>query len=143
MSKLPTDLKILKCIYKMYKDEFNNYTKEHPTRDSKIYVPIDIRNIADKLKTDSDILFGRLYYHLDNKYRYEQSDGSKVHLFAFKVGNDMHCIHYPYLAAIVSEKNTDWKRSIWSLTISLISIGIALAALIYNIYGATGAPTVP
>ena len=141
--KLPTDLKILKHIYLMYEDEFRKYEKGANTRECKTYVPINIKKIADELKTDPYVLFGRLYFHLNYKYGYEQKDGSKVFLFSPKVGEDPHCINYPYLAAIVSEKRSEWIINSSALIISLISVGIAFATLIYTIYRATGAPITP
>lgn len=68
--KVPTDLAILDAIYEQYYDEFASYDKESPTRSSKIHVPIDIISIAERLRVDRDIVFGRLYYHLNAKYEY-------------------------------------------------------------------------
>lgn len=130
MSKIPTDLRVLECVYGMYAADFAHFPKEQPTRSAKIYVPIDVDAIAEKLKTDGHELFGRLYYDLDHRYRYKQDDGSSVRLFAFKVGNDRHCINYPYLAGVLSEKRAEDKRNRWSLWLSLISLGVAIAALV-------------
>lgn len=130
MSKIPTDLKVLECIYGMYATDFARLPKEQPTRSAKIYVPIDVDLVAGKLKTDGHELFGRLYYDLDHRYRYKQDDGSSVHLFAFKVGNDRHCINYPYLAGVLAEKRSEDKSNRWSLGLSLTSLGVALAALV-------------
>ena len=129
MSKTPGDLKILDCIYQMYAGDFANFSKEKPTRSVKIYVPIDVDAVAAKLGTDGHELFGRLYYDLDHRYRYKQDDGSAVHLFAFQVGNDRHCINYPYLAGVLAEKRAEDRRNKWSLWLSLISLGVAIAAL--------------
>jgi hypothetical protein len=133
MNRLPTDLAILKCIYKKYAEAFRNFPKERPTRDAKIYVPIEVDAIASQLKTDEYELFGRLYYDLDHRYRYKQDDGSLVHLFAFKVGNDMHCINYPYLAGVLAEKREEDRRNKWSLRLSVLSLVVALAALLARI----------
>ncbi|WP_223670229.1 hypothetical protein [Kangiella shandongensis] len=81
MNKPPTDLKVLKTIYKNYYDEFIKYEKSKSSRSSWNYIPIDIDSLATELKTDPDLLFGRLYYYLDKKHRYEQDDGSIVYLF--------------------------------------------------------------
>lgn len=71
MRRVPTDLEILNVIYEQYYDEFSSYDKNSPTRSSKIYVPIDIGAIARRLH-DGDIVFGRLYYHLEKKYGYQR-----------------------------------------------------------------------
>lgn len=130
MNRNPSDLKILDGIYRMYSSDFAKAPKEQPERSAKIYVPIDVDAVAARHKTDSHELFGRLYYDLDHRYRYKQDDGSSVHLFAFRVGGDRHCINYPYLAGILSEKQAEDRRNKWSLWISLISLGVAVAALV-------------
>jgi hypothetical protein len=133
MKKLPTDLEILDHIYKMYADDFCKYPIDDHDRSALIYVPIDVRRIAQSLKTNPQVLFGRLYYHLDQRYRYTQDDGAKVHLFAFKIGKDFHCINYPYLAAIVSEKRTEHKRNLLALSLSILSLIVAVGSLIANV----------
>jgi len=68
MNILPTDLKILNTIYEHYYDTFISFSKSDSGRSSKIFIPIDIKLIAKKLGVDVDIIFGRLYYHLEQKY---------------------------------------------------------------------------
>ena len=136
MNKLPTNLKVLECIYSEYKKDFHKISRDDPEGISKIYVPIDVRHIAQKLGTDEYELFGRLYYQLDQKYRYKQDNGSLVHLFAFKVGKDPHCINYPYLAAVLSEYRTEDKRNRWALWISVGSLALAGASIIAQIVAA-------
>ena len=126
MSKQPTDREILKRIYQECADAFNQVDLEEPeSRSRLIYLPIDVNHIAGKLGMNQHLLYGRLYFHLDHKYRYTQADGGMVHLFAKKVGKDINCINYPYLAAIVSERDVEHKRNLRSLQISIISICIA------------------
>lgn len=93
MSKSVVDRIILNEFYKQYHDEFINYDENASSRDNKIYVPVDCTLIAKKLGLDPEILFGRLYYHLDRKYGYNQDDGSKVNLFALQVGSDRHVVN--------------------------------------------------
>ena len=81
MKRPPTDLEILKEIYNRHYDAFAAYSTEVPNRATKIYVPIDLDGIGDKLGVDADIVFGRLYYHLNHKYGYRKDDGLKVNLF--------------------------------------------------------------
>ena len=81
------------------------------------------------------LLYGRLYFHLDYKYRYAQADGGMVHLFAKKVGEDYDCINYPYLAAIVSERDVEHKRNLWSLGLSIAAICISFVAVATQILG--------
>lgn len=128
MMKLPADRKILKIIHDHYYDKFCSYVKGESSRDSKIYVPIDCAEIARKLKVDSDIIFGRLYYHLDKKYGYKQDDGASVHLFTLRVGKDKHAVNLPLLSAVVADLQQSYFRFNLPLIISffalLVSIGV-------------------
>jgi len=132
MSTSPqTDLKLLKAIYETYHEDFLEYSREDIERDSVIYVPIDIKHLAGKIKMDSQLLFGRIYYDIDKRYRFEQDDGSKVHLFALQVGSDRHTVNFPLLAGVLanlSERNFKfWLPMAFSIAAFLISlIGIAI-----------------
>ena len=95
MKKLPTDLLILNAIYERYYETFTQYQDGDKSRSAKIYVPIDIKAIADDLKVDADIVLGRLYFHLDRKHRYEQPDGSKVFFFTTHLGANINCVNSP------------------------------------------------
>ncbi len=66
--RIPTDIQILDAIYERYYSTFAAFAKSAGDRSSKIYVPIDIKTIAYTLRVDGDIVFERLYYHLENKY---------------------------------------------------------------------------
>lgn len=127
MKKPPTDREILKIIHDHYYKTFISYGITDDSRESKMYVPINCEELANKLKVDPDIVFGRLYYHLDKKYGYQQSNGSKVHLFAMQVGKDRHAVHFPLLSAVLAEQNNNLFQfyaplmiSIFALTISFI-----------------------
>ncbi|MGL4713256.1 MAG: hypothetical protein ACRCWP_12090, partial [Shewanella sp.] len=97
----PTDLEVLERIYSKYYQDFTEYEDDENIRASKIYVPISCDEIAKKLKVDGDIVFGRLYYHMEKKYGYKQSDGSNVHFFAFRVGKESHCVNFPLLSSVL------------------------------------------
>jgi len=134
MTKSLNDLKILEAIYDRYYSDFQSYSEENKTRSSKIYVPISIEELAKKMGVDVDIIFGRLYYHLNKRYRYKQDGGLQVDLFSLSVGDDKHCINFPYLAGILAglkEKNTKYLVTLWC---SIASIAIAVAAVIVSIY---------
>ena len=76
MAKLPTDLEILNDIYNGYYNDFQAYSDENKIRETKIYVSVDIESIAKRMGVDNDIIFGRLYYHLNNRYNYKHEDGT-------------------------------------------------------------------
>ena len=129
--KIPSDYKLLTEIYKRYYEQFKNFSREAPERDSKIYVPIDIRAIADHLKTDEYIIFGRLYTHLDKKYGYKNDDGPRSPFFSMQAGKDRHVINFPLLASVLAglkeernRQNISMYFSIAALIISLFTLGL-------------------
>lgn len=124
----------------MYADDFAaRMDMDDPDR-SKIHVPIDVRAVAKKLETDPELLFGRLYYHLDHKYGYTQDDGAKVHLFTLKAGKDLYCVQYPYLAAVLSERNVEHRRNLLAIGLAIFSLIIAGASLVAQLSSTSDAP---
>ena len=131
----PTDRNLLRAIHKRYYKQFAKFDRNDPNsvRSTKIYVPIDCKSIGKELNVDPDIVFGRLYYHLDKKHGYENSDGSKVHLFALKAGNDSHAINFPMLSAVLADlEEKQWRFTLPILITSLLSI-VALTISIISI----------
>ena len=105
MKRIPTDLKILTSIYDRYYGVFSAYEEDPSSRNSKTFVPIDIAAIAKELRVDPDIVFGRLYYHLENKYGYGTTygpEGARVHFFAKNLGDERDCVHFPYVASVLA-----------------------------------------
>lgn len=134
--KIPTDLKLLNKIYEMYHLEYAKFERNDGTRESKIYIPIDSIKIANLLKVDQDIVFGRLYYHLERKYGYKQDDGSFVHFFALVVGEDHRCVNFPLLASVLAGLISENKRfwigtaiAILALVLSVVSLTISFTKL--------------
>ena len=97
------------------------------------YVSIDIRAIASKLNCNPELLFGRLYFHLDQKYRYKQDDGALVLLFQIKFEGKAHAVQFPYLAAILAGLNQDFRRQVFPLAVSFLSLGVSLASFVVSI----------
>lgn len=130
--KPPTDRDILRLIYNLYYNDFNSYTKG--SRTTKNFVPIDIAKIAREFKVDEDIIFGRLYYHLNKKYGYKQDDGSLVSFFSRNLGGDNNnSVNFPLLSSVLAELNDDHSRfklaiiiSVASLILASFSIGLTL-----------------
>ncbi|ADJ29346.1 hypothetical protein [Nitrosococcus watsonii] len=131
MKRPPTDREILKKIHDRYLIDFGDFdlSASEPTRESKIYAPIDCRVIASDLNVDPDIVFGRLYYHLNKKYGYRQDDGSKVELFAFKVGKDKHAVNFPLLSAVLAELHQSWFRFTAPLVLSAAAFIFSILSL--------------
>lgn len=124
--EIPTDLKILDAIYELHHEDFVSFMSDETRRDSKIYVPIDCKKIAGRLKVDGDIVFGRLYYHLEKKYGYRRDDGTVVHFFDSRVGNDVHCINFPLMTSVLAGLRQE-RKNFW------ISTATALAALFFSL----------
>jgi len=136
--KLPTDLKILETIYDRYYSTFEAFDNNtQPTRTAKVYVPIDVDEIGKALQVDGDIVFGRLYYHLNSKYGYSNSDGSKVIFFALEVGagehKDKHCIQFPLMASVLSELKVEQNKFKLNTVLSIVSLVVSVAAVIISI----------
>jgi hypothetical protein len=133
MRRLPTDREILEAIYDRYYVTFAAFSTENTDRDSKVYVPVDLDSIAANLGVDGDIVFGRLYFHLDQKFRYKRDDGVIVSLFQMQLGNDRHCVNFPLLASALASLRSEHLRFRLATTISLISLAISAAALAVSI----------
>ncbi|KPX20435.1 hypothetical protein ALO71_200049 [Pseudomonas amygdali pv. dendropanacis] len=132
--KLPTDLQVLDAIYNHYYEEFSNYQKgEENGRQSKVYLPIDCKLIATQLGVDSDIIFGRLYNHLNKLHSYENEDKSKVLLFALKVGADYKCVHFPMLSSVLAGLQADYSKFKTTVWLSSIAIVVSLTSLAISI----------
>ena len=136
--KLPSDREILECIYEKYKHTFAAY-EDQPNRSSKVYVPIECKAFADDLKTERDIVFGRLYFHLERKYGYEQTGGSRVHFFTLGVGNDPRCVNFPLLASVLAGMQEEQRRHLSATTIAVGALVISVASLAVSIVQALNA----
>ena len=125
----PTDLEILEEIYKSYYSTFSSFSRKKPNRGTKVHVPIDIESIAKHFLVDPDIIFGRLYYHLEPKYGFAQPDGSKVHFFALQVGSDRHTVQFPLLASVIADLREERNKHLVSTWISIAAIIISIISL--------------
>ena len=96
------------------------------------YIAIDASALAERLGCKPELLFGRLYYHLDQKYRYKQDDGALVPLFYLKVGEKRHAIHFPYLAAILAGLEQEHRKQAWSLAISILALVFSVVSIIVS-----------
>lgn len=130
MMSLPTDREILRCIFEMYEPVYPGKELGEVRGKNDPYLPIKVTEVASHLSCSSEMLFGRLYYHLDAKYRYTQDNDAQVHLFSIKVGTEMHCVNFPYLAAVLAEKNEEHKRQLWSLGVAITALVLSMASII-------------
>ena len=57
MKRPPIDRDILNCIYEMYLPAYEERVKDDSMSDQKIYLPIDIRAVAQRLECSEHLLF--------------------------------------------------------------------------------------
>jgi hypothetical protein len=131
--KVPTDYEILNAIYDRYYKTFAGFSADAPERAAKVYVPLDIRDIAAGLGVDADTVFGRLYYHLEQKYGYKNDDGSRVHFFALGIGDDRHCVNFPLLGAVLAGLREERGKALWAIWLAAVSLLISIASIVIAI----------
>lgn len=125
-----TDRLLLKKIYELYYSDFCSRQDKTEDNSGKIYIPIDCNLIAQVLKMNPQIIFGRLYYNLDKKYGYKQDNGTSVHLFSLKVGKERHCINFPMLSAVLAELEQSYYRYTIPITISLFALVFSILSFV-------------
>jgi len=130
---IPTDEHLLAMIYKKNLKAFSDWSEDNKTRVAKIWVPIDLDAMAKKFRCDPDLIYGRLYYHMNEKYGSRTGDGQDVNFFNMRLANDRHVINFPLLTSVLADLQDERKRFIistrlaaLSLVVSAISIGIAV-----------------
>jgi hypothetical protein len=128
LNTIPTDRKVLRCIYDMYRSQYP-YKPEKGSI-GQVMIPIDIEAVAANLKYDKHLLFGHLYYHLDHKYRYKTGESSSVVLFAPRAGEMKNAVNFPYLAAILAEHDQEHSKFTWSFGVSLVALALSIGAII-------------
>lgn len=133
MSKLPTDRQVLKCIYEMYESSYPGAIPGQVRGENDPYLPIDVHAVAKKLKCKPELLFGRLYYYLDAKHRYQQDGGALVCLFLLNFQGKGHCVHFPYLASVLAGHNEEHRRQLWSLSLSIVALVLSIAAIVAQV----------
>ncbi len=132
MIKLPTDRFLLQCIFDMYARDYPGPKDERGAGVNDPYVPIDVHAVAKKVGMPPELVFGRLYFHLDQKYRYKHEGGATTALFQLKVGDKRHAVQFPYLAAILAEKNLEFRRYTLTLGLSTLALGVSVASLVVS-----------
>jgi hypothetical protein len=132
MSRLPTDREVLRCIFEMYEPAYPG-EKNGRKGVNDPYVPIDLPTVAAKLDTKPELLFGRLYFHLDAKHRYQQGSGAWVNLFLLNFEDKGHSVHFPYLAAILAGHDQEYRKQFWSMAFSTLALVLSVASLVTNL----------
>ena len=133
MAGIPTDERMLAEIYRRYLRVFSDYSEENKTRAAKIWVPIDIEALAKRFRTDPDLIFGRLYYHMNEKYGSSTGDGDRVNFFNIRLGQDRHCVNFPLLTSVLSDLQDDKKRFLVSTRLAALSLIVSSASILIAI----------
>lgn len=120
-----TDLRLMKTIQKEYADAYLN----RGDRKERFYIQIECDHIAKKMNVDSELVFQRLYSHLEKKYGYKNDDGSRVHFFGLMVGDKKHCINYPYLCAVLADLKDEKRELRITQALAIVSVVISIFAL--------------
>lgn len=124
--KNPTDRYLLQKIFDTYYETYLSFDDTSKTRSSRNYVPIDCEIIAKKVEMDPNLVFGRLYYHLNKKHGYKNDNNSIVPLFSLKVGDDKHVINFPLLSAVLADLNSSFYRFLIPSFLSTIALVISV-----------------
>ena len=136
LKPLPTDLEILNEVYETYYDEFAT----QPTDSRSAWIPIDIERIANKLSIDVDVVFGRLHFYLEHKFK-KRDEGTS--LFQLNVGEKKNCINFPLMSSILAELRKEDERHWWAWALSIASAiiaGLSLALSIVSLLITTNRP---
>lgn len=135
MARLRTDQEILRAIYDRYYSDFINFDREPKSRKTKIYVPIDVPAIARSIGTDPELVFGRLYYHLEPKH--SRTDGNvKVPFFQIAMpglepgAHERHVVNFPLLESVLAELEYQHRKFRVPVLVSVISATVAVLALL-------------
>lgn len=133
-SKIPTEREVLREIYEMYKSQYPFKPEDGPI--GQVFIPLDLDALSINLNVDKHLLFGYLDTHLDHKYCYKTGENSYVRLFSSVVGGQRYAINFPYLAAILAERDQEHSKFAWSLGVSLVALALSVGAIVAQLVSA-------
>jgi hypothetical protein len=131
--RLPTDRYILECIFLMYERDYPGPTSASSRGENDPYVPVDLPAVAKEVGCSPELLFGRLYFHLNQKHRYKQANGADVSLFELNIESKGHSVQFPYLASILAGLNQEFRRQLITYGVSFTALGISISSLAVSI----------
>ena len=131
---IPTDQALLEEIYRRYLRDFSDWSEDNKTRVTKIWVPIDIDRLAKKYRCDPDLIFGRFYYHFNEKYGSSTGDGQDVNFFNMRLGQDRHVVNFPLLASVLADLQNDHKRFIVSTRLAALSLVVSSVSIMIAVF---------
>jgi hypothetical protein len=111
---------------------FKEGTSNKP-RAEENYVPIDIKAVAEALDEEPNLIFGRLYYHLQPKYGFEhEPDGRRLRVPFFEPfmpNGERHCINYPLLSSVIGGLRQEHSQATTALWLSIAAIIVSVVSL--------------
>lgn len=133
MKNIPSDFELLKEIYLRYYEQFTSFNRKDRDRQTKTFVPIDIEAIAKHFKTDEEIIFGRLYLHLDRKYGYKNENDTTTPFFS-KIGpnQEKNVINFPHLASVIAGLREERNRHNIAIYLSIAAFTVSLLTFALN-----------
>jgi len=129
----PTDREILQAIYNRHRKDFTAGADERAT---KIFVPVDIVTVSTQLRVDPDIVFGRLYYVLEQRFGYVRADGSRVNFFTLQAGADFRAVNFPMLVSALAALREDHDRQARATWIAIAALAVSVASFAISLFPA-------
>ena len=136
--RLPTDREILAAIYKRYSAKYAEVStsKDTESSDNRIYLPVDLAAVADELRVDGNLVFGRLVYYLDRKYAFRsERDGSWTYLLwlRFDRPEGRHCINFPLMASVLAGLEEAHHSVNWTRRLAIAAFAVSLAGFLLSL----------
>jgi len=129
MKRPPTDFELLKTIYELHHPDFVKAQKA--TQHGAILVPIDIPAVAGKLEVEPQMVFGRLYHHLQQVHGEKAEPGKAAIVFFTPIaGNKPNCINFPLLEAVLAGLWQERRRGAWVTGLAIASLLVACGSLL-------------
>lgn len=133
MKRLPTDRQVMRCIFEMYGAEYPGPFDPSGRGENDPYLPINIRHVAGHLKCAPEIIFGRLYFHLNAKYGYKNDNDAGVSFFQLNFRNRGHSIQFPLLTSVLASLDEEHRRQTWTLAISIVALVFSVAGIVAQV----------
>ena len=130
MKRPPTDFELLRAIYERHGDEFRHSADSRAT---KVFVPLNVPEVAGKLGVDPNSVVGRLYHHLDPIYAQEPDPTvgrtARKSFFSLRVGNEANCVNFPLLEAVLAGLWQQRDRDLFAVVTAIVSLVVASTSL--------------
>lgn len=107
---IPSDYEILSAIYDRYYTDFKSLVRSEPDRLHRIRIPIDVNEIAEMVGVEEEMIFGRIYYHFNKKYSYEDENGKQINFFSSGRVEGLR-LNFPLVASLLADLKMEQART--------------------------------